>query len=580
MSSTTTPAPAPAPADAAPAGEPPAPRRRHGGNLMADELKAGGVDTLFTLGGGHIVELLDGCIDAGIRVVDIRHEGAATLAAEGWALATGSTGVAAVTAGPGFANALPGFIDAATGNVPMLLIGGRTGLKLAGRGAVMDIDQRGLAAPVAKWTTTCYRAEMIPRATAEALHRARSGRPGAVYLEVPHDVLGARDTVPTPGGFPAVAGRTPAAADEMARAVEAIGRAERPLVLAGSGAFWSGAGGDIARFCEVAQVPVTTTSAARGLIPDSHPWCLGSLVHAGPALISADLVIVLGSAFNANLLYGGPPLFTEDQVLIQVDIDRAQLGGNRLPEIAVHGDAGAVMAALAAAPARVPDGRGAWLEQARSLTVLSLDGWERQIAAHHGARIHPGAVTREVAAFAREVAGGNVSFVADGGDTLTWALAHLYAEGPGRLLSTTTALGTLGVGLPFAIAARLARPAEPVILVTGDGAFGLAAMEFDTAVRHGLPIVVVVANNAGWGDVRHHQSEVFGREIGSALSDTRYDRLAWALGGHGEHVRELGELRGALERALGSGVASIVNVETDPAAFSELLRAMVHLGIM
>jgi acetolactate synthase-1/2/3 large subunit len=185
-----------------------------------------------------------------------------------------------------------------------------------------------------------------------------------------------------------------------------------------------------------------------------------------------------------------------------------------------------------------------------------------------------------VAAFAREVCGDAVTLVADGGDTLTWALAYLYAEGPGRMLSTTTALGTLGVGLPFALAARLARPDEPVILIAGDGAFGLTAMELDTAVRHNLPVVVVVANNAGWGDVRHHQTEVFGREIGSALRDTRYDRLAEALGGHGEHVRDLAALRPALQRALDSGVAAVVNVETDPAVLSELLRAMVQMGIM
>ena len=206
--------------------------------------------------------------------------------------------------------------------------------------------------------------------------------------------------------------------------------------------------------------------------------------------------------------------------------------------------------------------------------------WEKQVADHHGSRIHPGALVREVAAFAREVCGDAVTLVADGGDTLTWALAYLYAEGPGRMLSTTTALGTLGVGLPFALAARLARPDEPVILIAGDGAFGLTAMELDSAVRHNLPVVVVVANNAGWGDVRHHQTEVFGREIGSALRDTRYDLLAEALGGHGEDVRDLAELRPALQRAFDSGVAAVVNVETDPAVLSDLLRAMVGMGIM
>lgn len=557
------------------------PETVHGGWLMATALRGQGVSTIFTLGGGHIVELLDGCIDAGIRVVDMRHEGAAALAAEGWSLATGSTGVAAVTAGPGLTNAITGFVDAASWNVPMVLIAGRTGLKLSGRGAIMDIDQRALVGSVAKWAATCYRSEMIPHLTAEALHRARTGRPGAVYLEVPHDVLGARVQPPQDaGGFPGVRIRPAAAPDDVAQAAEAIGRASKPIVLAGGGAFWSSAGADIARLCEAAQIPVTTTSAARGLVADSHPWCLGSLVHAGVALVAADLVVVLGSAFNANLLYGGPPLFSTEQTIIQVDIDPSQLGGNRNPDVALCGDVGRAVSDLAMACAPAPGGRGAWLAEARSLVSFSHDMWEQEIARGDGTRVHPGAMAREVAAFARDVCGDRVTLVADGGDSLTWALAHLYAEGPGRLLSTTTALGTLGVGLPFAIAAAVARPGEPVIAVVGDGAFGLSAMEFDTAVRHHLPMVVVVANNAGWGDVRHHQAEVFGREIGSRLSDTRYDSLARALGGHGEHVHALDELRPALERALGSGLPAIVNVETDPDVMSELLRTMARMGMM
>ncbi len=558
-------------------------RPPHGGRLMADALRRQGIDTIFTLGGGHIVELLDGCIDAGIRVVDMRHEGAASMAAEGWALVTGSTGVAAVTAGPGFTNALTGFVDACVGNVPMVLVAGRTALRQAGRGAVADVDQRAIAMPVAKWAATCNRGEMIGRLTEEAVHRARSERPGAVYLEVPHDVLGMRGAVvdgDATAVFPRELSRGSAASGDVARAVAAIEDAARPVVLAGSGAFWSGAGGQIARLCEVAHVPVITTSAARGLVPDSHRWCLGSLVNAGVALVCADVVVVLGSAFNANLLYGGAPLFGPDQVVIQVDVDGGQLGGNRLPDIALRGDVAGVVTSIVEARPTAPDTRVAWLDEARSLVQFSRDSWATQVSAHHGSRIHPGALAREVAAFARDVGRSGVTLVADGGDSMTWALGYFEAEGPGRLLTTTTAFGTLGVGLPFALAAQLARPGEPVILLSGDGAFGLSAMELDTAVRHHLPVVVVVANNAGWGDVRHHQSMAFGREVGSDLRDTRYDLLAAALGGHGEHVRDIVELRPALDRALESRVAAVVNVETDPAVVSELLVTMMQLGVM
>jgi thiamine pyrophosphate-dependent acetolactate synthase large subunit-like protein len=353
-------------------------------------------------------------------------------------------------------------------------------------------------------------------------------------------------------------------------------------VLAGSGAFWSGAGDEIARSAERSEIPVITTSAARGVVPDSHPWCLGSLVHAGIALAGADVVLVLGSAFNANVMYGGPPLFGLGQTIIQVDIEAAQIGGNRRPEIGIVGDVRRVVADLADAWRKTPAGRAEWRTTARELSQMAYATWDAQIDAHRGERVHAGAMARDVYTLARELYGGNVTFVADGGDALTWALAYSYAEAPGRMLFTTTALGTLGVGLPFAIAAKAARPDEPVICIIGDGSFGLTAMEIDTAVRHGLPLVCIVSNNAGWRDVSHEQDAWYGkgRRIASELGDTRYDKLAEALGGHGEHVETLDELKPALTRALDSGVASVINVQTDPEVLSDLLRNLGRLGLM
>ena len=220
----------------------------------------------------------------------------------------------------------------------------------------------------------------------------------------------------------------------------------------------------------------------------------------GTAVASSDCVLVLGSAFNGNLVYGGPPLFNEDQTLIQVDVAADQMGGNRRSDIAVQGDVREVVTQMAQSRLRSRSGR-AWLEQGRELVDISRQMWDQQVDDHHGPLVHPGALCREVASFARESWAGASTLVADGGDTLTWALAYGEADGPGRMLSTTTALGTLGVGLPFALAAKVARPEEPVVLISGDGAFGLSAMEMDTAARHHLPVIVVVANNGGWGDV-------------------------------------------------------------------------------
>jgi acetolactate synthase I/II/III large subunit len=559
-------------------------QRTDGGALMARTLRERGVTTVFALPGGSILPFLDACIEQDVRIIDTRHEGAAVLAAEGWALATGDTGVAAVTAGPGFANGLIGLIDAGTWSVPLVMLAGRTSRVRQGRGAVADVDQRAIAAPIAKWAATCSDPGWVPRYVAEAMHRARSGCPGAVYLEVDSHAVynkAARlDVAPT--GFPLAQSHAAGAPVDIGAAAAALATAERPLIVAGSGAFWSGAGEAIERFAEIAQIPVITASAARGVVPDSHSWSLGSLVHGGLAIPSADCVLVLGSAFNANVMYGGAPLFGTEQTIIQVDIAPERVGGNRAADVTVIGDIASVMLDLRDAWTATPAGRDAWLNRARSLAAASLDFWNRQIDEHTGDLVHAGAAARTIAAVVQERFAGRATLVADGGDALAWALAYFGAELPGRLLTTTTALGTLGVGMPFAIAAQAARPEERVFLFTGDGSFGLSAMEVATAVSHNLPVVVIVSNNAGWGDVRYEQDELFGpgRHVASTLTGVRYDRLAEALGGHGEHVERLDDLRPALERSIDSGVCSVIDVQTDPSVISELLRMVAQLGLM
>jgi acetolactate synthase-1/2/3 large subunit len=559
-------------------------QRNDGGALMARTLRERGISTVFALPGGHILPFLDASLDEDVRIIDTRHEGAAVLAAEGWALATGETGVAAVTAGPGFANGLIGLVDAGVWSVPLVMLAGRTSRNRQGRGAVGDLDQHAIAAPVAKWAATCSDSGAIPRYIAEALHRARSGCPGAVYLEIDsHAVYGKASPLDVaPPGFAARAQRPAGSPADIGAAVAALAAAERPLIVAGSGAFWSGAGDQIARFAETAHIPVITASAARGVVADSHPWSLGSLVHGGLAIPSADCVLILGSAFNANVMYGGPPLFGSDQTVIQVDIAAERVGGNRAPDMTVIGDCASVARDLRDAWGATPEGREAWRDRARTLADASLEFWNRQVDEHTGEFIHAGAAAREVAAFVHERFRGAATFVADGGDALAWGLAYFGAELPGRLLTTTTALGTLGVGMPFALAAQAARPDEHVFLFTGDGAFGLTAMEVATAVRHDLPVIVIVSNNAGWGDVRYEQDELFGpgRHVASTLPDVRYDRLGAALGGHGERVERLEELRPALERSLESGVCSVIDVRTDPGVISELLRMVAQLGLM
>ncbi|HEX9696492.1 MAG TPA: thiamine pyrophosphate-binding protein [Actinomycetota bacterium] len=555
----------------------------HGGRLAAAAMRAAGVDTLFALCGGHILGLLDGCLDEAIRVVDVRHESAAAMAAEGWALATGRTGVAAVTAGPGFANALTGFIDAGVWTLPMMLLAGRTGLRQAGRGAVMDVDQRAIVAPVAKWAATCYQTARIPAVITEALYRARAGRPGPVYVEIPQDVFMASaepESPRAPAGFPFVAPVPAGDPADVARALDVLQRAERPLLIAGGGAFWSGAGDALARFASATSTPIATTSAARGLLPDSHEWCLGSLVHAGVAALAADVIVIAGSAFNANMAFGQPPLLAAAQTIVQIDVRADAIGGNRMPDVAIAGDATRVLTALTDGWTKTPDGRHAWLAQARDLAGHALAAWDAQIEGFAGRGIHCGAVARTTARVLRETCGGEVTFVADGGDALSWGLAYGYAEGPGRMMTTTTALGTLGVGMPFAIGAATARPGEPVVLLTGDGAFGLSAMEVDTAARHGLPVIAIVSNNGGWGDVAHEQRAWYGRETASGLRGARYDRLGEALGARGWLVEAFDQFEPALREALESGGPCVIDVRTDPEILSDLLRNLSSMNLM
>jgi acetolactate synthase I/II/III large subunit len=552
----------------------------HGGILAARALKAAGIDTIFALPGGHILPLFEGARREGIRLIDTRHEEGAVLAALGYSLATGGPAVAAVTAGPGVTNAVPGVAEARAFGAPVTLLAGKTAIRQRNRGAVQDLDQARLVRPLTKWQETCYSTARIPDYVAEALYRARAGAPGPTFLDIPQDVMAGRATpAESDFGFPEEPPRPGPSPGDIEATVEMLRGAERPVVLAGGGALWSRAGEALAAFAERTGIPVTTTSSARGLLPDGHPRCLGGLIHGGIALASSDVAVVLGSAFNANLVYGGLPLFSPEGRVIQVDARPENLGGNRRPDLAVASDVGTFLKAVTEAWDRPAGAMDGWTDRAREGTSASRRNWEAQTEARTD-RIHPGWLARRVADFAASI--GPHTFVCDGGDSLVWGLAFAHASGPGRHPYTGSALGTLGVGLPFALAARAVRADEPVFLFTGDGSFGLTAMELDTAARHRLPVVVVVVNNGGWGDVRHEQRAMYGNEaeIGSALSEFRYDFLAEAVDGHGETVERAQDLEGALRRAVDAGVPAVVNVLCDTEVVSDLMRNLSDLDVM
>ena len=414
----------------------------HGGILAARALRAAGVDALFALPGGHILPLFEGARVEGLRLIDTRHEENAAFMAEGWALATGRVAVAAVTAGPGFANAFPGLAESNAAGVPLVVVAGRTGLNRRGQGAVQDLDQLGAAGPVTKWRDECLVTERIPASVAEAVHQARSGAPGVAYLEIPQDVFAASAPAAEPSrpaGHDTEPARSVPVAGDLDRALDLLRASERPIVVAGSGAFFSDAGDALRGFAERTGIPVTTTSAARGLLDDDHPRCAGGLVHGGIALASADVAIVLGSRFNANLVYGGPPLFAPGQRVIQVDVRPEHLGGPRRPDVALCGDVRSTLEAMTAAWAGPEDAFGPWAEQAKRGAAVSEESWGAECE-RTATGIHPGWLARETARFAEEAGGGRCTFVSDGGDSVLWGIAMSKAHRPGTNLFIGSAM--------------------------------------------------------------------------------------------------------------------------------------------
>jgi acetolactate synthase-1/2/3 large subunit len=546
---------------------------------MAVALKELGIERVFGLAGGHIMAFFDGCLTEGIQVIDTRHEQAGVHMAEGWALSTGDVGIAAVTAGPGLTNAATGIVNAQQAGSPVVVICGATATELDHREAVQQIEVDHLYGRVAKWTRTVRDPKRLAASLKEAIHVARSGRPGVAVLQVPMNLSMAEAVEQEPWEAPS-ARSAPDPAD-VERAVEILASTERATILAGSGAHWSKAGDALREFTERTGLPVTTTSASRGLLPDDHPNCLGYLLHGGTAVAGADVVLLLGSKFNANLVYGGLPLFRPETKVIQVDAVPERLGGPKAVEVGIAADVRTTLQALTDAWSGPKDRYDAWREGNLQLAEGSRLQWKQNWENASASPVHPGRLAAEAVKAGMKAAGEEITFVADGGDCLVWALAEFQALHPGCGLQTSTALGTLGLGLPFANAAAIATGA-PVVAIFGDGAFGLMAMEIDTAVRHSLPVVACISNNHAWGDVAHEHENWFGegRSIASQLRDSDYAGLGKALGAHGERVESADDLGDAIGRALATQGPAVVDVQTDPHVISELLRGLAEMGLM
>jgi acetolactate synthase-1/2/3 large subunit len=532
-----------------------------GSHLLAQALQLEGIRNIFMLVGDHILPALDVMSDYDFRFIDTRHEQAAMHMADAWARITGQPGVTMVTT-PGFANVIPSLAYAMSSESPVLSISGSAELANIDRGIMQELDQINMAKPVTKGAWLVRDARRIPEYVALALRTAYTGRWGPVHLTIPIDI---QEQVVDNSGIPLYTpqqsrGRAPVAADP-AQIVEAIGllrQAKKPVIIASNpAAYDDGSTAALERFLETTRVPLMNDESARGIVSDDHPYCMGffdlSQNQAANLIKEADLVLILGKKLDFSVNYGQPPLLPADAKLIQVDPSPAELGRNRGVDIAMLGDIRVIVEQLADEAAKHTWTDLPWLDALRAKRAAQKEWFESY--ATMDTPIHPMLVHKTLEGFLKP----EDTIVFDGGDYGHFGRGFHQARSP-RSWFYLPNLGMLGSALPTAMAAKLARPHTRVVAVSGDGAFGFNGMELDTAVRHGLDVVTVVGNDAGWGIDKNIQEQFYGRTVAADLSPLRYDIVAQGLGAHGEYVEKAEELSPALERAFDAGKAALVNV--------------------
>jgi len=554
--------------------------RLTGGEHLARTLVAANVEEVFTLHGGHLDAFLVACPDLGIRLTDMRHEASAGHAAEAYARTTGRLGVCVVTAGPGFTNAVTAIANAYLDASPVLFVVGAPPLREVETNPLQGgFDQVAMARPVTKWAHRITHVERVRDLAEKAIRTATSGRPGPVLLEVPIDVMfgvAEADAGPPLGNF--LLEHPPAPApDAVERTVELMQRAERPVIIPGGGAILPGAASHLERLARVTGIPVAAGSKARGILPNDHPSNVGGtaglgIVNARPDT-RADLVVLLGARAGLFLGGRGGGVIPHDATVVQVDVEGAEIGRLRPIDIPIVADAGATVAALAQAAEgrRWPD-RGAWVSQ-----LAAAGGAIHRLFADAPGETRSGLLhPYHAAKAAADALDADTTLILDGGEAAAWCDPHLRHAGPGRTCGTGY-LGCLGVAQGFAVGAARGVPGRPVVIFTGDGALGFHIAELDTMVRHRLPVVTVVLNNACWGMSQNGQDIVYGRNRRSvvALGDTHYDQVAVAFGGYGERVERVADVAPAVRRAIDSGLPACINLITDPDVVHPVTPAMV-----
>jgi acetolactate synthase-1/2/3 large subunit len=524
----------------------------HGGRIVAKVLKSRGVECLFTLSGGHLFSIYDGCKEEGIRILDVRHEQTAAFAAEGMAKATRGLGVAALTAGPGVTNGLSAIAGAQANNSPICVLGGRAPELRWGSGSLQEIDHLPFVLPLVKSAATVKEPGAIAAMTAAALDAAAAAPSGPTFLDYPMDVVFTEAEIEIPAA-PAAPAAEPASGVEEAAAL--LAAAERPVVMAGTGLYWGHGEGELQALAEALGIPVFLNGLGRGCIPADHDLSFSRA--RGAALQDSDVALVVGVPMDFRLGFGGS--FGAETKIVRVDVAPNELTANREPAVDLVGDVRATLAALRTAAGEGGGRTRPWLEQLRNIETEKRAA-ERSELDDPRSPLHPVRIYRELG----EVLDRDAIVVGDGGDFVSYAGRYIDTYQPGCWMDPGP-FGCLGAGPGQAIAAKVAHPDRQVCLLLGDGAFGFAGMEFDTMARHGLGVVGVMGNNGIWALEHHPMKFLYGYSVAAELQpETRYDQLVESLGCDGVLVRHPDELRPALERAFESGRPTLVNVLTDP----------------
>jgi acetolactate synthase-1/2/3 large subunit len=530
-----------------------------GGQLAAKALKEAGVEVIFTLSGGHIMPLYEGCLDEGIRIIDVRHEQAAVHAADSWARCNpGKIGVAAITAGPGVTDGVTGVANAWRANSPILVFGGQGPVNNLRRGSLQEMDHIGVMRPITKYADACFESYRIPEYIELAIRHAISGIPGPAFLEIPMDIF--MGQVPDDNVIvPKIRTRAPRISpdrDEVRKALELLSQAQRPMLMAGTSVKWSEAEDSMNTFISEIHLPTFCNGMGRGSVPPDSPEFLNR--SRRDALSKTDCIVLAGTLLDFRMRFGKS--IPEDAKVIQLDMDNILMGQNRQTDVPLVGNLACSFDLLLEE----------MKNQGMKLDFTAFRDELRELETEAEAKVQSALDSDETPVdpqrMCREVRDWLDTFdepivIGDGGDIVATAAKIIPVKGRGAWMDPGP-LGTLGVGMPFALAAQLANPDKRVVIVYGDGSFGLNGFEFDTAVRFNLPIIGVIGNDGAWGQMMRPQGAMMGwdRLDGSILNRTRYDKVVEALGGHGELVESPDELRPALDRAAASGKPALVNV--------------------